>query len=244
MISPANLSAALLCLSLSTQASPAQNEVAHAPDGGTVQRIQSLAIPPTANEPFSAVVGTEWTRVLPDGTTSTLKNHRTIARDSEGRIFEERRYFSPHGDTQTTALSEFDIKDPTQHKLYVCRPADEVCRVYGYIPPPAVQQPASNSGPSVVTETLGRKSIEQVEVIGSRETTTLAAGAFGNEKPQPVVKEFWFAPQLGINLITKRFDPRASAVQNFEVKDISLAEPNTRLFSPPAHYRLIAMDGQ
>ena len=31
----------------------------HAPDGGTVQRIQSIDIPTIANAPFSAVVVTE-----------------------------------------------------------------------------------------------------------------------------------------------------------------------------------------
>jgi hypothetical protein len=79
---------------------------------------------------------------------------------------------------------------------------------------------------------------------GSREVTTLNAGFMGNEKPEPVVKEFWYSPRLGINVITKRFDPRASAVQNFVVGNINQAEPNVRMFEPPPGYRIVQMDGQ
>jgi len=64
------------------------------------------------------------------------------------------------------------------------------------------------------------------------------------EKVWPVVKEFWYSPRLGINVITKRFDPRASAVQNFVVGNINQAEPNARMFEPPQGYRIVPMDGQ
>ena len=81
-------------------------------------------------------------------------------------------------------------------------------------------------------------------MVGSREVTTLKAGVMGNEKPEPIVKEFWYSPRLGINVITKRFDPRASAMQNFVVGSINLAEPNANLFEPPAGYRIVSMEGQ
>jgi hypothetical protein len=45
-------------------------------------------------------------------------------------------------------------------------------------------------------------------------------------------------------VITKRFDPRAPAVQNFVVGNINQAEPNARMFEPPAGYRIVPMDGQ
>src|SRR5580658_849534 len=85
-----------------------QSAPEHAPDGGTIQRIQSIDIPPIPNAPFSAVVVTEWTRIMPDGSTALMKNHRMVARDSVGRVFEERRYLTPDGDKQETLLSEMD----------------------------------------------------------------------------------------------------------------------------------------
>jgi len=64
-------------------------------DGGTSEVLLSILIPSTPNAPFSATVNTEWIRQLADGATITLKNHRAIARDSAGRIFQERECLSP-----------------------------------------------------------------------------------------------------------------------------------------------------
>jgi hypothetical protein len=226
----------------------AQDAAMHAPDGGTRQRLQSIDIPPATNAPFSAVVTTEWTRILPDGSTGTIKNHRTVARDSLGRVFQERRYFTPDGDKQTTAISELDYQDPSRHEMCICRPDTKVCTVYKFDSPATVSLPKAgplaNGTGTVTLESLGRKTIDNVDVVGSREVTTLNAGVMGNEKPEPVVKEFWYSPQLKINVITKRFDPRASAMQNFVVGSISLAEPDAKLFEPPAGYRMVRMDGQ
>src|ERR1700733_15939876 len=125
-----SFSAAVLVGSLvSGGMSLGQNVPEHAPDGGTVQRIQSIDIPTITNAPFSAVVVTEWTRILPDGSTALMKNHRTGARDSVGRVFEERRYFTPDGDKQTTMLLQTDYKDPTLHQWIMCNVNTRVCSV-------------------------------------------------------------------------------------------------------------------
>jgi len=224
----------------------AQEAPIHAPDGGTQQRVESIAIPSTPNAPFSAVVTTVWTKILPDGSTQTIKNHRTVARDSSGRVFQERRFFSPDGDKQVTRLSEVDYQDPNRHETYVCRPDVRVCTVYPfYVPatanlPPA--RPMPNGAGSVTREDLGQKTVEGLEVLGSREITTINAGVIGNQKAEPIVKEFWYSPRLGINVITKRFDPRASAAQNFDVGSINLAEPDPNLFEPPSDYKVVRMD--
>jgi hypothetical protein len=242
---PVALACGFLALSVPLMA---QDVAMHAPDGGTWQRVQSIEIPPSTNAPFSAVVTTEWTRIMPDGSTGTMKNHRTVARDSLGRVFQERRYFSPDGDKQVTRISELDFQDPMRHEMSVCRPDTRVCSVYKYDAPTTASVPKAgalaNGAGAVTLEDLGRKTIDNVEVVGSREVTTLAVGAMGNEKPQPIVKEFWYSPQLQINVITKRFDPRASAVQNFEVGNISLAEPDARMFEPPVGYRMVQADRQ
>src|ERR1700733_15228545 len=99
---------------------------------GTVQRIQSIDIPTITNAPFSAVVVTEWTKIMPDGSTALMKNHRTVARDSLGRVFEERRYFTPEGDKQVTALLQVDYKDPVLHQWVVCVVNRRVCSAYMY----------------------------------------------------------------------------------------------------------------
>lgn len=230
------------------RASIAQGNAMHAPDGGTRQRIESVVIFPQANAPFSAIVTTEWTRILPDGSKATMRNHRTVARDSSGRVFQERRNFSPDGDKQVTRLTELDYEDPARHETWVCRPDAKVCTVYRFNPSimATIQKatPLPNGKNDVTLEDLGRKTMEGVDVEGAREVTTLNVGAVGNEKPQPVVKEFWYSPQLGVNVVTKRFDPRASAIQDFELSEINLGEPDAKMFEPPTEYRVVRMDGQ
>ena len=225
----------------------AQEVPTHAPDGGTRERVESVVILPTPNAPFSAVVTTEWTKILPDGSTQTNKNHRTVARDSSGRVFQERRFFTPNGDKQVTRLSELDYQDPNRHELYVCHPDVRVCTLYKFDMPTTVRVapsgPLANGAGSVTRENLGQKTIDSVEVTGSREVTTINAGVIGNQKAEPIVKEFWYSPRLGINVITKRFDPR-HGVQNFEVSNINLSEPNPKMFQPPADYRVVKMSGQ
>jgi hypothetical protein len=245
--SAAVFAATVVGLAASGSGMLAQDAAMHAPDGGTRQRVESIEIPPQTNAPFSAVVTTEWTRIMPDGSTGTMKNHRTVARDSLGRIFQERRSFTPDGDKQITRIFELDYQDTARHEMSVCRPDAQVCTVYRYdAPAAAASMPKAGLLPNgmgtVTREDLGPKTIEGVEVVGSREVTTLNAGAMGNEKPQPVVKEFWYSPVLGINVITRRFDPRASAVQNFVVSGINLGEPDAKMFEPPAGYRMVRVD--
>ena len=224
----------------------AQEGTTHASDGGTVQRIQSVDILPLEGAPFTATVVTEWTRLLPDGSTGTIKNHRTVARDSAGRVFQERRFFSPTGDQQVTALSELDFEDPTRHEMSICHPAGKVCQVYGFnrpaqvVPPVARQLP--NGRGTMTEEALGTKTIENLDVVGSREVTMLNAGVLGDQKAEPTVKEFWYSRRLQVNVVTKRFDPHASAIQDIELRAINLSEPDPKLFVPPAEYRVIRMN--
>jgi hypothetical protein len=153
----------------------------HAPDGGTRERLESLTIPAEANAPFSATVTTEWTKILVDGSKQTNWNHRTIARDSSGRVFQERRFFTPTGDKVATMLTELDYADPNRHELYICRPQMKVCYESAYNPPPV--EPAQvrmmpNRTPSspVKTEDLGHRNIDGVDTEGSREIVTIAQG--------------------------------------------------------------------
>ena len=124
---PVGLAMGFAAFALSGPLGAQEAAVMHAPDGGTRQRVESVVIPATRNAPFSAVVTTEWTKIMPDGSKQTVWNHRTVARDSMGRVFEERRYFTPDGDKRETQLAEVDYRDPNRHELVVCEPVVKVC---------------------------------------------------------------------------------------------------------------------
>jgi hypothetical protein len=87
-------------------------------------------------------------------------------------------------------------------------------------------------------EALGDKIVNGVETVGTRETSTVSASALGNDHPIVAVKEFWYSPALGINVIEKRQDPRFGD-QSFTVSDIALGEPDTRLFQMPANFKVV-----
>jgi hypothetical protein len=244
------LAAALSTVPLSANLT-AQEPIQHAPDGNTQERIQSIYIPAIPNAPFSAVVVTELIRILPDGSKQTTWNHRVVARDSSGRVFQERRFFAPNGNTEVTQLQSLQYEDPNQHLWTECT-ATRICRESTnnrkpvLLPPNASLPPLMKlpNGNSIKNEVLGHNTIDGVDVVGARETLTIPAGAIGNEKAEEVVKEFWYSPQLGINIQVKRSDPRVSSIQNFSVTQLLRVEPDPKLFSPPEGYKIIALDHQ
>lgn len=212
----------------------------HAPDGGTRETFASISIPSTPASPFTATVNTEWVRRLPDGSNITLKNHRTVARDATGRIFEERRFFVPDDGKRESTVYQIEISDPAAHERYICRVAERLCRLEQFVAYAfETKAPASPSPAATGVESLGTQNISGLETIGSRETHLIETAAYGNEAPILEKKEFWYSPQLGINLITRRQDPRFSSQQNFEVTNIALGEPDAKLFEPPSGYKIL-----
>ena len=78
-------------------------------DGGTREVLISILIPSLPDAPFTATVRTEWIRQLPDGSSITLKNHRAIARDKAGRIFQERRILVPDDGKSESGISQTGV---------------------------------------------------------------------------------------------------------------------------------------
>lgn len=218
---------------------------AHAADGGSYEHLQSVTIPPKPGAPFSATVITTWTRLLEDGTRTTIKNHRIVARDSTGRIFQERRYFSANGDKEVTPLSALEYSDPNRHELSICLQATHICTVYQRDWPastPMSLAPSTilpNSAGTITREDLGEKNMDNLQVLGSREVTTLNPASWnGYKNAEPTIKEFWYSPHLEVNLVINRFEPRGG-VQNFALHQISLNEPSPYFFAIPADFKIV-----
>jgi hypothetical protein len=217
-------------------------QIRNAQDGRVRQTLISISIPPLANAPFTATVRTEWTRHLEDGTTVTIKNRRTVARDSDGRIFQERRYLAPDGDEHPTAIRQLEFSDPSSHEEYICDPDGRVCSLREYFESPSMVPlvggtPASGEN-DLKREDLGHKVVNGLDTVGTRDTTPIAVGVVGNDQPLAATREFWFSPQLGINLVENRVDPQ-SGTANFRVTDIQLGQPDSKMFKPPNDYSIV-----
>ena len=105
-----------------------------AQDGGTREVLESIAIPPLVNAPFTGTLVTEWTRPMADGGTYTLTNHRRIARDSAGRIYEERWLLVPKGSGIESHMNFIQIADPINRTLYTCSIFHKTCDLSAYRP--------------------------------------------------------------------------------------------------------------
>jgi hypothetical protein len=84
-------------------------------------------------------------------------------------------------------------------------------------------------------ETLDSRTIEGVQASGHRWTTTIPAGAIGNDLPISIVSEEWVAPDLNVLVMTHRTDPR-SGESSYRLTNIVQAEPDPSLFQVPPDY--------
>ncbi len=232
--------AGLLCLASSPSFAQSLQDTQRLPDGGTREVLISILIPPRPNAPFTATVNTEWIRQLADGSTITLKNHRAIARDRAGRIFQERRALVADDSKHDSPLTQTEISNPVSQELYICVPHELVCQVELLPPSAPASSPSTvrkESG-SLGMESLGKRLVGGLETVGSRETVVIQTGAIGNDRPVLAKREFWYSEELGINLISKRQDPRFG-IQNFELTDIILIDPDPKLFELPSGSKVI-----
>jgi hypothetical protein len=56
-------------------------------------------------------------------------------------------------------------------------------------------------------ESLGTQITEGVNAEGSRTTSTIEAGAIGNDRPIQIVSERWYSPELQTALTARHNDP-------------------------------------
>jgi hypothetical protein len=82
---------------------------------------------------------------------------------------------------------------------------------------------------------LEHKTIEGVAVEGRKTTTTIPAGAIGNEQPITITSEEWSSPELHVLVLTRHNDPR-SGESTYRLTNIVRAEPDRSLFMVPPDY--------
>jgi hypothetical protein len=218
-----------------------EEEVVHAPDGGTTQHVDGLFITPIANAPFSAKVPIELLHTLPDGTEMHRHFYSLVARDSRGRVYHENHVPLQGNTNAESPVKFFVIIDTTAGTRTTCLPEQRLCRVLGIVRRASAKIPVGTFARGTRTlqrEDLGRGSRDSLEVVGTRETTTIKPGVMGNDRPLVVTKEFWYSPQLQVNLEVVRQDPR-SGTQTLKVTELNMGEPDGKLFEVPADFKIV-----
>src|ERR1700676_5372349 len=183
-----SLKAALLALAVlapivASAQTQSQPPVVEMRDGGASEVLQSIYIPPLLKAPFTATVHTEWTKPIPGGGSFTMVNERRVARDSRGRIYEERWLLVPRGGRLKSQMNVIQIADPHTHKLYNCFTLQQPhrCQLETFTEPAsAIYKPAIRpTGPLpdgtgfTTHEELGVRNLQGIDTQGTRDTTTL-----------------------------------------------------------------------
>lgn len=216
------------------------------PDSGVNGHVESLYIPLVAGQPFHAKIAVLIHRQLPDGTVVDQKYYTLVARDGTGRTRREMRELIAADSDLDPPLIRTLVYDPKTNMVTNCYPEQRICRQAFFDPSRhPVEEPVgpSSDGASVLTrDDLGKKTIDGLEVVGTRETRTYNPGAFGNDKPVVVTKEMWYSPQLQFDLSVTRLDPR-NGTQKVEVTDLKLGDPGPEWFAIPDGYRLVSDHG-
>ncbi len=224
-----------LLISLLALGAAQAQEPMRAPDGGTSSHVSGVDLLPVPGRPFTAKSRIDWVRLMQDGTGQKQHLDSNLARDSQGRMYRERRGFAADGNSESP-LRQTLVYDPVASTKTTCTPALRRCVTTSYHPrTPSVALPTgafANGTRYLTREQLGRDKMDGLDVTGTRETVTTNPGVVGNEKPLVATKEFWYSPELETNLFVKRSDPRVG-VQLIQLSGLSRSEPDPRLFAVP-----------
>ncbi len=91
-------------------------------------------------------------------------------------------------------------------------------------------------------EDLGTRSIEGMEAVGTKFTTILSAEQMGADRDIEITFERWHSPELGIDVLTIRNDPR-SGETTYRLTNINRTEPLPNLFEPPPDFSINTNQG-
>jgi hypothetical protein len=94
---------------------------------------------------------------------------------------------------------------------------------------------ARQSANPPVTEDLTPQVANGLSVKGSRITTTIPIGTFGNDREVKVVNERWYSDDLKVLVRSSNSDPRFG-VTTYELTDIAQGAPDPALFQVPPDY--------
>jgi hypothetical protein len=242
------LACLLLASSLAAVAQQGQpvRPISPAQDGGMRTVLESIVVPPIPNAPFTATLVTEWARPAGDGATITLVNQRQLARDANGRLYEQRWELVPKGGDVRSHMDWIQIADPAERTLYNCNVVAQVCDLLTWnsapdlaaaTPPPVVNGPLRGNRGTTQTESLGTRMVAGMETTGTRVTTVWNAGVMGNDAPVTEVRETWRSAPLAVNLLSIRSGPLVGT-QTFTITELDTNPPDPALFEVPSGFQV------
>jgi hypothetical protein len=212
---------------------------APSPDAVAIAAMESMYVPPKAGQPFSGKTVMTLTHIR-GGSTVQFTTFSLVARYSSGRVYFENRRAVSEGE-EPAARKFFTIIDPTARTRTMCYVETKTCRINAFRRLSFAESETREEAPRASaseTVSLGTDVIDALTVEGTRETTTVAAGAYGNPEAMIVTKDRWHSPELDLDVSTVRTDPRMGT-QTLKITEISRNEPDPEYFAIPADYKFL-----
>ena len=211
--------------------------------GGVKVRVAGVFVTPVANAPFSATVDIVSKQKLPDGSFNIRTSIAHIARDSAGRIYNERRALVSPTFQGEPALLSAHIYDPTTHLNTFLDPFSHLARQSVFTGSRQIGMIDPTLGPHaggvlMKQEELGEQMVGNTRLQGTKKVWTVSAAMSGTGSVVEIVDQYWYSPDLSVYLIVQHDDPRTGE-QIVAVKDVKRAEPDVSAFAVPARYRIV-----
>jgi hypothetical protein len=216
-----------------------------------VAQSRGVFVTPIPDAPLLAVVNTQSSQILKDGTRLNQKTLSAIARDGRGRIFNERRPLIPATETATPPIITIHIYDPQTRMNTFMDPQKRVAWQSTLNRPPSALPPevgsipvagATLASPYVKEEDLGTRKMEGVDVHGIRDTQTIPAEA-NHGKEVTVVDEYWYSEELRLNMLAIHKDPRTGE-ETTTITQLDRREPDPAIFEIPSGYTVMHRGAQ
>jgi len=216
--------------------------------------------------PYSAEVVNESTQTLSDGNRIVRRSTSRIYRDSEARTRREEDRGGPSlaitiGDPVAGTTWTLDVDNRTARQMpgigrifTANRLADDMERLTILLNGFEASVTTGTGGRGWIAvgnaanelhneERLTPKTVEGLRVEGFRRTTTIAAGAIGNERPIVVTTDEWTSPDLKVVVLSEHSDPRTGTT-TYKLVNVKRGDPPATLFQVPADYTVVQAPGR
>ena len=208
------------------------------PDVAANPGAEDMYVPPKPGLPFTGKSTVSWTS--PDGSTSHFAFMSMLARDSSGRIyFESRRRMTQSG--EILPRWNFIIIDPKEETRTTCYVSTKTCRINAFRLTAYAKSEGGEEAPRASTMqsvSLGTSVMDALTVEGTRETTSVAAGAYGNSEPLLITRDVWHCSELNLDVAVTKSDPRSGSFAR-KIEILSRSEPDPDYFAIPSDYTFL-----
>jgi hypothetical protein len=183
---------------------------------------------------------------LIDGNEISREEHETIARDADGRFYDESQLTTSGGKPLPNSGVFHLVADPVAHTILswstlsqtaLSSPLNPAAHLtVSTLQPPQDETSRLPKNSTVVTsQDLGSKTIAGLTATGKRTITTIPAGDIGNTRDLVVTHDIWTSTDLGITVFESDDSP-ISGTRSAEIVSVNRTAPSAELFQLPSGY--------